>query len=68
MAASTTASSSLYDISVRSIKLEEKTFGDYAKGKVALVVNVASQCGFTKQYTGLEVGGWGGRWGRRGHF
>jgi glutathione peroxidase len=32
----------------------ERTFGDF-KGKTVLVVNVASQCGFTPQYTALEA-------------
>ena len=31
-----------------------KSLGDYA-GKVLLIVNVASRCGFTKQYSGLQA-------------
>ena len=31
----------------------QKRLGDY-KGKVLLIVNVASRCGFTKQYSGLQ--------------
>ncbi len=31
-----------------------KSLGDYA-GKVLLIVNVASRCGFTKQYAGLQA-------------
>ena len=46
--------SSLYDIEVKTIDGKVKTLRDY-EGKVLLVVNVASQCGFTPQYTGLEA-------------
>lgn len=44
----------LYDIAVKRIDGTEGTLSDYA-GKVMLIVNVASQCGFTPQYAGLEV-------------
>lgn len=43
----------VHDISVKTIKGQEKKLEDYA-GKVTLIVNVASQCGLTPQYTGLE--------------
>lgn len=44
---------SVYDIPVRTIDGKETTLGDY-KGKALLVVNVASKCGLTPQYEGLE--------------
>jgi len=43
----------LYEIPVKRIDGTETTLGDY-KDKVLLVVNVASKCGLTPQYTGLE--------------
>jgi glutathione peroxidase len=44
---------SLYDFSVKSIDGTAKSLKDY-QGKPVLVVNVASKCGLTPQYTGLE--------------
>ncbi len=44
---------SVYDIPVNTIDGKETTLGDY-KGKALLVVNVASKCGLTPQYEGLE--------------
>ncbi|RAT95398.1 glutathione peroxidase [Brevibacillus sp. Leaf182] len=44
---------SLYDIAVKTISGDEKTLAAF-KGHVLLIVNVASQCGLTPQYKGLQ--------------
>ena len=44
---------SFFDLKTKTLRGADQSFADY-KGKVALVVNVASECGFTPQYEGLE--------------
>ncbi|RAK18905.1 glutathione peroxidase [Anoxybacillus vitaminiphilus] len=44
---------SVYDFTVKTIRGEEKSMADY-KGKVLLIVNTASKCGFTPQYKELQ--------------
>src|ERR1700692_1966995 len=44
---------SIYDISVRKISGDEASLSEF-KSHVLLVVNVASKCGLTPQYEGLE--------------
>jgi glutathione peroxidase len=47
-------SPSLYDLKVKSLAGRPVSLKTY-RGKVALVVNTASQCGYTPQYKGLEA-------------
>ena len=44
---------SVYDIAVKTNQGTETTLNQYA-GKVLLIVNVASKCGLTPQYEGLQ--------------
>jgi glutathione peroxidase len=45
---------SLYDIKLKDIDGKDTSLAAY-KGKAVLIVNVASKCGYTKQYAGLET-------------
>src|SRR5271163_1614711 len=54
MAASLLAASGIYGFTLNSIDGKPAPLADY-KGKVVLVVNVASQCGYTPQYSALEA-------------
>jgi len=47
-------SHSVYDFRVATIDGEQKSLADY-RGRTLLIVNTASRCGFTPQYTSLEA-------------
>jgi glutathione peroxidase len=49
-----TMSEAIYDFAVRTLDGRESDLRPYA-GHVLLIVNTASQCGFTPQYAGLEA-------------
>ena len=52
-AARDSLSDALYDIEVRTLDGQSRRL-DHWRGQVLLVVNTASQCGFTPQYAGLQ--------------
>ena len=45
----------LYETPLTLLDGTETTFGDLFRGKAVLVVNVASRCGYTQQYEGLQA-------------
>src|SRR5271166_4903689 len=54
MAGTTFAASNIYDFTLPNIDGKPMPLAEF-KGKVVLMVNVASQCGYTPQYTALEA-------------
>jgi glutathione peroxidase len=53
LSSSTVAQESIYDIKLNDINNDPVDLGQF-KGKYLLIVNVASECGFTPQYEELE--------------
>ncbi len=54
MATTAFSAPSIYDFTVKTIDGKPQPLSDY-KGKVVMIVNVASKCGFTPQYKELEA-------------
>jgi glutathione peroxidase len=54
MTAAISSATTIHDFTLNSIDGQPTSLGQF-KGKVVLIVNVASRCGFTPQYAGLEA-------------
>ncbi len=54
MIAVSTSAADLADIPLKTIEGKDASLKDYA-GKVVLIVNVASECGYTGQYAGMQA-------------